>query len=380
MLQNFKHYLFIVIWIIYFLFYITYNEEIYSIFWENITWKVLFSIFSSIIAIYTSFNIFSLLLQSTKKFTQKLWERKTSVIYPILSEMFLKFLYYANYIISIYLWFTLLIIPIDYISISNKIVSTIFIFITLIILSNIIITIFEKQWVFKLKFANKLSIHLSSIIKKILLVFLWIIGLISIISNLGYDVSALITWAWIWGLALALGAQKSLTNVFAAITIVLNKPFRIWDFIKIDWKIWIVKDIWISYLTITDFDWHQLMFPNEMVVSTFVENYTIRDNRKMELTMQLKYWISDKKLKKAKKIITEILETFKYKKEIDRFWVNFDNFGEYSLDIKAIYFSLKHWYFESLSQKDEINIEMKTAFKKAKIDIAFPTKTIIMEK
>ena len=380
MLQNFKHYLFIVIWIIYFLFYITYNEEIYSIFWENITWKVLFSIFSSIIAIYTSFNIFSLLLQSTKKFTQKLWERKTSVIYPILSEMFLKFLYYANYIISIYLWFTLLIIPIDYISISNKIVSTIFIFITLIILSNIIITIFEKQWVFKLKFANKLSTHLSSIIKKILLVFLWIIGLISIISNLGYDVSALITWAWIWGLALALGAQKSLTNVFAAITIVLNKPFRIWDFIKIDWKIWIVKDIWISYLTITDFDWHQLMFPNEMVVSTFVENYTIRDNRKMELTMQLKYWISDKKLKKAKKIITEILETFKYNKEIDRFWVNFDNFGEYSLDIKAIYFSLKHWYFESLSQKDEINIEMKTAFKKAKIDIAFPTKTIIMEK
>lgn len=380
MLQNFKHYLFIVIWIIYFLFYIIYNEEIYSIFWENITWKVLFSIFSSIIAIYTSFNIFSLLLQSTEKFTQKLWERKTSVIYPILSEMFLKFLYYANYIISIYLWFTLLIIPIDYISISNKIVSTIFIFITLIILSNIIITIFEKQWVFKLKFANKLSIHLSSIIKKILLVFLWIIGLISIISNLGYDVSALIAWAWIWGLALALGAQKSLTNVFAAITIVLNKPFRIWDFIKIDWKIWIVKDIWISYLTITDFDWHQLMFPNEMVVSTFVENYTIRDNRKMELTMQLKYWISDKKLKKAKKIITEILETFKYNKEIDRFWVNFDNFGEYSLDIKAIYFSLKHWYFESLSQKDEINIEMKTAFKKAKIDIAFPTKTIIMEK
>jgi hypothetical protein len=59
--------------------------------------------------------------------------------------MFLKFLSYANYIVSIYLGFSLLIIPKEYNPIVNKAVSTIFIFIALLVLSNIIITVFEKR-------------------------------------------------------------------------------------------------------------------------------------------------------------------------------------------------------------------------------------------
>lgn len=224
MLQTIKHYIFISLWVIYFIFYFSYNIEIFSIFGENFYWKIIFSIFSAIIAVFTSFSIFSLILKSTKKFAEDLASRRDSKIYPILSGMFIKFLSYANYIISVYLGFSLLIIPKKYIPYANKFVSTVFIIIALLVLSNIIITIFEKRWIFQFRFANKLSLHLSSIIKKILLVFLWIIGWITIISNLGYDVSALLTWAWIWGLALALGAQKSLTNVFGAIQIVLNKP------------------------------------------------------------------------------------------------------------------------------------------------------------
>jgi hypothetical protein len=59
--------------------------------------------------------------------------------------MFIKFLSYANYIISFYLGFSLLIIPKEYNPIVNKAISTIFIFIALIVLSNIIITIFERR-------------------------------------------------------------------------------------------------------------------------------------------------------------------------------------------------------------------------------------------
>lgn len=380
MLQKLRHYIFIILGIIYFVFYFLYSKEISDIFIWNNTWKIIFSVFSAIIAVFTSFSILALILKSTENFAERLSERKNSKVYPILSGMFLKFLSYANYIVSVYLWFSLLLIPKTYIPFANKFVSTVFIFIALFVLSNIIITIFEKRGVFQFRFANKLSIHLSSIIKKILLVFLWLIWWITIISNLGYDVSALIAWAWIWGLALALGAQKSLTNVFGAITIVLNKPFRIWDFIKVDGKIWRVKDIWISYLTMIDFDGHQLMFPNEMIISTFVENYTIRENRKIDFLLQLKHWISDEKLYKAKEVIKDILKEFKEDNKIESFWVNFDNFWEYSIDIKVTYFSLKEWYFDCLSEKDEINFEIKKAFKKEEIDIAFPTRHLIMER
>lgn len=380
MLLNLKYYFFILLWIVYLSFYFSYKVEILNIFSWNIYWKTSFSVFSAFVAVFTSFTIFSLILKSTKNFAETLYQRRDSKIYPILSGMFLKFLSYANYIVSLYLGFSLLIIPKEYNGVINKIVSTIFIFIALLVLSNIIITIFEKRWVFQFRFANKLSIHLSSIIKKILLVFLWLIGWITVISNLGYDVSALIAWAWIWGLALALWAQKSLTNVFGAITIVLNKPFRIWDFVKIENTIWTVKDIWISYLTIVDKSGHQVMIPNDLIMSSFVENYSVRENRRVDFVLGLIYSTSEKKIEKAVEIAENILEIYEKDKKIAKFRVNFDNFWEYSLDIKITYFSLMDDYSKFLKEKENINLKIKKAFKKEKINIAFPTRNILIKK
>ena len=378
--RTFKHYILIAIWVGYFLLYFNFQSEINSFFELNKVWKIAFSIFSGLIATGTSFYILTLILRWTRKFAYELSERRNSKLYPILSGMFIKFLSYANYIISAYIWFSLLVIPKEYIWIARKWVSTIFIIIALLVLSNIVITIFEKRWLFQFRFANNLSKHLSSIIKKILLVFIWIIWWITIISNLWYDVSALITWAWIWWIALALWAQKSLTNVFWAITIVLNKPFRIWDFIRIWDKLWTVQDIWISYLTIIERSGHQMMVPNEIVVSSFVENYDVRENRRIELTLQLEYWTSIKKLNLAKKIVQNILEEEEKIKTIEESRINFDNFWEYSLDIKVTYFSLISAYNKSLNQRDKINFKIKKAFKKEKIKIAFPTRKLFMKK
>jgi len=378
--KNMKNYILISIWILYFIFYFYYQKELFDFFEFKKVWKMAFSILSAFIAASTSFYTITLFLRWTRKFANELSERRNSKLYPILSGMFIKFLSYANYIISAYLGFSLLLIPKEYLWFVNKSVSTIFIVISLLVMSNIIITIFEKRGLFQFRFANNLSKHLYSIIKKILLVIVWIIWGITIISNLGYDVSALITWAWIWWVALALWAQKSLTNIFWAITIVLNKPFRIWDFIRIWDKLWTVKDIWISYLTIIDRAGHQMMVPNDIVVSSFVENYDVRENRRIEFTLQLEYWTSIKKLNKAKEIIQDILEEEEKVKTVEESRINFDSFWEYSLDIKVTYFSLIDNYKKSLNQKDEINFKIKEEFKKAKIDIAFPTRRLFMKK
>lgn len=375
----FSHYLLIAFWVVYFVLYILYSELIINVLWETHFWTVIFSYVSALIAIFTSFSIFSLILRSTRKFVEHLWEKKDSKIYPILSGWVLKFMMYANYIVSIYIGFTLLIIPKEYNHIVNKFVSTIFIIIALIVVSNLIIIIFEKRWVFQFKFANNLSLHLSSIIKKILLVFLWIIWGITIISNLWYDVSALIAWAWIGWLALALWAQKSLTNVFWAITIVLNKPFRIGDFVKIDQTTGTVKDIWISYLTIIDQWGHQVMIPNEVIMTSFVENFSVRENRRTDLVIGLEYNTSDKKIKKAVTVVEKLLKNYIDARKIESFRVNFDKFWEYSLDINITYFSLIKDYKMYLKQKENINLEMKNLFKKEKLEIAFPTRSLIIQ-
>jgi MscS family membrane protein len=160
----------------------------------------------------------------------------------------------------------------------------------------------------------------------------------------------------------------------------LNKPFRIGDFVKIDNTYGTIKDIWISYLTLIDKSWHQVMIPNEMIMSSFVENYSVRENRRVDMVIWLEYSISDKKLEKSKKVINKILEEYYNNEAIAKFRLNFDNFWEYSLDIKITYFSLIDDYNIFLKQKDEINSKIKKIFKKEKISIAFPTRHIIMEK
>ncbi len=376
----FKHYLLVGLGILYFVCYFLFKIQLFDLASWFSQWKLIFSYFSAAIAVFTSFSVLSIILRSTRKFIIHLWRKRSSKVYPILSGMALKFMSYANYIISLYIGFTLLVIPKAYIWIANRIVSTVFIIVALVVLSNLVIVIFEKRWVFRLKFANNLSNHLSSIIKKILLVFIWVTGGITIISNLGYDVSALIAWAWIWWLALALGAQKSLTNVFWAITIVLNKPFRIGDYVKIEDTVWSVKDIGISYLTIIEKWWHQVMIPNEVIMTSFVENYTVRENRRTEITLSIQVKTPKDKVELAVTMIKDILEWYRQEGTIEKYRVNFDKFWVYSIDIQITYFSLLEDYEQYLDQKQEINYMIKMRFKKQGIKIAMPTRNLIISK
>ena len=97
-----------------------------------------------------------------------------------------------------------------------------------------------------------------------------------ILSNLWYNVSALITWAWVWWVAIALASQKSVANIFWALNIILNRPFRIWDKIKIWAYSWIVKDIWIIYLKLESDDKTQILIPNETIITATIENLSAK--------------------------------------------------------------------------------------------------------
>lgn len=64
-------------------------------------------------------------------------------------------------------------------------------------------------------------------LQKAFVVFVWIVGVLMILSNIGFDVTAVIAGAGVGGIAIALAAQKSVSNIFGAITILLNKPFQL---------------------------------------------------------------------------------------------------------------------------------------------------------
>lgn len=154
----------------------------------------------------------------------------------------------------------------------EKIYYISYIFVIIFVLNTIIESVFIK--IQKSQHKKSLSKHILPILKKLIKIFIWIFGIITIISNLGYNVWALLTWAWIWGLALALASQKTVANVFWAVNVLINRPFEIGDTVKI-WNFeWTIEDIGIIYLKLRSEKWHQIMIPNETITTSAVENFT----------------------------------------------------------------------------------------------------------
>ena len=187
-------------------------------------------------------------------------------------------------------------------------------------------------------------------------------------------------WAWIWGLAIALAAQKSITNIFGAVTIILNKPFQIWDYVSINGQEWTVRDIGLSYVTLTDRAGHQVMMPNENIITSSIANMSVRESRRVDFIIWVVYSTSLEKVKEWVDVIESLLKRYQEKREIsDDIRVTFDTFNSFSLDIKVTYFSLVWSLIEFNHQKQEINFEIKKIFEQSWIEMAFPTSEMIIK-
>ncbi|MCT4616625.1 MAG: mechanosensitive ion channel family protein [Candidatus Gracilibacteria bacterium] len=283
-------------------------------------------------------------------------------------------------ILSLYAGISVLPLNDNFQTLANK-----FFYISLVIVGTVLgtslINIVFKKILFKSRRGDKLGLskQLFPFLNKVLVIFIWVISGITILSSIGYDVTGLIAGAGIGGLAFALAAQKSIANIFGAITIILNKPFGIGDFIALAGLQGTVKDIGITYLTLIDKGGHSIFIPNEQIISNPVENFSIRENRRVDFSIGVTYDTTLDKLKEGVTIIENILEKYVTDEKISSYRVNFDNFGAFSLNINATYFSNELGLNAFLKEKEDINIEVKVAFEKAGIEMAFPTQELIIK-
>ena len=372
-----KNYIYLILWITYFAIY----YYVFSIMWFDMHTKYIeyLSYINWIFWIFVSYSIIWFIQITFDKVIKKIFKKTKNNYDDLLWELIINFINISKYIVSVYIGLKIAMIPESIEPVINKIFNVSFIVTWLVLITSFINTVFKNLT--KSKKLSEISKHIFPVINKIVVVFIWIFWLITIIWNLGYDISALITWAWVWGLAIALAAQKSVSNIFWAVSVIINQPFKIWDFIKLNWHTWTVKEIWLTYLTLYDTTGHKILIPNENIISSSVENLSIRDNRRCDFAVWLVYDTDQDWMKKAVKIIESILEKEKSDNKISSYRVNFDSFWDFSLNINATYFSLlTSDYTEFLKQKEEINLEIKEQFEKEKLDMAFPTQEVILKK
>ena len=100
---------------------------------------------------------------------------------------------------------------------------------------------------------------------------------VALLSRAGVNVSAMLAGLGIGGIALALGAQKTLENFFGGITIVGQKALRVGDLCKIGDDMGTVEDIGLSSLKLRTFDRCVVSLPNSKVAQLSIQNFSLRD-------------------------------------------------------------------------------------------------------
>jgi len=250
--------------------------------------------------------------------------------------------------------------------------------ITLFVIKFILGLIREYIEVYAEKTESKYDDQIIPLLKTLTKIVLFTIGILIILSNFGYNINVLVAGLGIGGLAIAFAAKDILENFLSGVMIFSEKPFKIGDYVKTTEVNGTVEEIGLRSTRIRTFDNTLIVVPNSKLSMQAIENYTDRKVRRVVMTLGLVYDTSTAKLEKAKQIIIDILKHTK--KVTTTYYVMFDKFNDYSLDIQVTYNVEEMDYAKYLEIKDKINFEIKKRFEKERIDFAYPTHTIITKK
>lgn len=216
-----------------------------------------------------------------------------------------------------------------------------------------------------------------NIFKTILKLSLWVVAIILILSNAGYDVSALIASLGIGGIAVAIALQNVLSDIFSYFSIHFDKPFRVGDFIIVDEDMGEVKKIGIKSTRLKSLWGEEIVISNAELTSKRVNNYKKMERRRIHFHFGVVY---DTPVAKLKRILTIVQETFSNLDLADLERVHFKEFGDSQLRFEVAYYVETGDYNRYMDIQQDINLSLKGQFEKEGIEFAYPTQTLIIQK
>lgn len=225
------------------------------------------------------------------------------------------------------------------------------------------------------KTETKLDDQLVPLIRKTLRFFVLVMGVILILQNNGYNVASLIAGLGIGGLAVALAARDTLANFFGSVTIFVDKPFRIGDWIKVAGVEGTVEEVGFRSTRIRTFYNSLVSVPNSNISNNEVDNLGLREYRRLLTTLNLTYSTSPEQMEAFVEGIKAIVKSNSHFRQ-DFYEVHFNAFGAHSLDVMVyVFFKVPDWSTE-LQQKHNFFLEVLKLAKEVGVEFAFPTQTL----
>lgn len=204
---------------------------------------------------------------------------------------------------------------------------------------------------------------------------IWSIVLLLTLDNLGFDVTALIAGLGVGGVAVALALQNVLGDTLASLSIILDKPFEIGDFIVVGELSGTVERIGIKTTRVRSLSGEQLVFGNHDLLSSRVRNYKRLYERRILFSFGVVYQTTADELAAIPGLVREIVESVADTR-FDR--AHFKQLGDSSLDFEVVYYVLVPDYNRSMDVQQEINLQLFRRLGEMGIGFAYPSRTLFL--
>ncbi len=195
------------------------------------------------------------------------------------------------------------------------------------------------------------------------------------LSNIGYNVSTFIAGLGVGGIAIALATQNILGDLFSSLSIVVDKPFIVGDFINLgEWQ-GTVEHVGLKTTRIRGLGGEQIIVSNSDLLSSKIRNFKRMVERRVKFELGVTYQTRRDNLKLTTTLIEEIIK----KEERARFErAHFVRFGASSLDFEIVYWINTPEYQDYADIHQRILFAIHEAFEKHELEFAYPTQTLFL--
>lgn len=202
---------------------------------------------------------------------------------------------------------------------------------------------------------------------------LWATLILAILSNLGVNVTAFVASLGVGGIAVALAVQNILGDLFASLSIAIDKPFEVGDFIVVNNVAGTIELVGLKSTRIRSLGGEQIVMSNTDLLKQTISNYKRLQQRRIVYTFGITYDTTPEQAQEVPNIVKRAVESSS-RLRFDR--AHLLNFGESSLDYEVVFFVLDPDYNVYMDERQALNLKLMQEFAAIGVEFAFPTRTL----
>lgn len=205
-------------------------------------------------------------------------------------------------------------------------------------------------------------------------ILLWSTAALVMLDNLGFNITTIVASLGIGGIAVALAVQNILGDIFSSVSIAMDKPFVIGDFIIVDSYMGTVEYVGMKTTRLRSLSGEQIIFSNAELLKSRIRNYKRMQERRVLFEFSLPHDTPMDEIERIPQTVMNIVSADYLDTRFDR--AHFKGYGDKGLQFEVVYYVLDPDYNKYMDIQQEINLALLAALRQRNLRLAYPTRTL----